>query len=78
MLGSSAFRLMCFYARVHGRLRVYAHGSVLGRGQSRFGGSGNGLGSLSLVVRGGFWARWASLISSGVGGTRAPGRTSRG
>ena len=27
--------------------------------------------ALALVVGGGVWARWASLISSGVGGTRA-------
>ena len=34
-------------------------------------GSDIGLGSLSLVDGLGFWARWASLMSSGVGGTRA-------
>ena len=40
-VGLERFSVMCFYARVHERftrLCVDAHGSVLGRGQSRFGG----------------------------------------
>ena len=49
MLGSSTFRLMCFYARAHECLCVYAHGPAPSTGQPRFGGSDIGLGSLSLV-----------------------------
>ena len=63
-------------ARSPGRMSVYAlmrlcAGTGLGTGSSLVRCFRYRSGFSDLGVGDGFWARWAALISSGVGGTRA-------